>query len=568
MEEIPATAARTTKDRRDLWLVLLALFAGLCVKGWLIAHTTVLTRDGVGHILLAAKLDREPWPDALISSRQHPLYSIQVLGVAKLIEAWQGRELDCLDWQLAAQWANLLAGLLLAVPMYLLGKELFGRGIGFWAALLFQVLTVPARVMADVLIEGTYLLWAATALLFAVWGLRSRSPLWFALCGLAGGLSYLARPEGAVVVLSAGLVLVAGQLVKSWKTGWTRTVACGSSLAGAALIAIVPYCWTIGGLTVKISPQQMLNPNAPISDAMENSVPLLACKQGRAPASPDTATACKQAVAHEARGGSLLLAVRFSPGAGNDVWDDSGLAPALYAVAGEIGKTFGYVLWLPALWGAFLYRRRLLADPRFAVVLAASAVQLLLIVRLAMAARYVSERHTLLIVLCGLPFAVAAVLELAARMAPALAEKKRALFAGVCLVAVIGAGLPKTLKPLHEHRKGHRAAGVWLARHWQPGDNLADPYGWVRFYSGEILHTLNKPNAVPSTGRHYMVIEPGDPDEERNRIIKTVSDRFGLGEQVYAWPDQAKPRVVVHRVEERKGPSSLVTGPVEQPHER
>ncbi len=606
MQEAPSVHQIRPGWRREFLPVLALLLIGLGVKLWLLMHTTVLTRDGVGHILLAAKLEREPWADALNSSRQHPLYSIHILGVAKLLAWWRGDELDCLDWQLAAQWANILAGVLLAIPMYFLGKELFDRRVGFWAALAFQLLTVPARVLADVLIEGVYLLWATTAILFAVWGLRSQRAGWFALCGLAGGLSYLARPEGAVVVLSAGLVLLAGQCLKSWRigrtgrAGWVRTIVCAGCLGVAALGTIAPYCWTIGGLTVKISPQQMLNPGATISEVPPEESGARRAESGAA----STSGASLSTLCASPLGASLLLGVRFSPGAGNDVWDDAGPGPALCAVAAELCKTFGYVLWLPALAGVVFYWRRILADPRLAVVLVAAGVQLLLITRLAMTARYVSERHTVLVVLCGLPLAVAALFEIFRRIprslstrwgdrgswsgrggvfdAPVSAEVAGAsktqprppvyapvgrILALSCLLASIGVGLPKTLKPLHEHRKGHREAGVWLAQHWRPGDNLADPYGWVRFYSGEILTTLNRRNAAPSTHRHYVVIEPGDPDEERNRIMKTVSDRFGLGERVYCWPSEARPRVVIHRVEEPK-PSGLVAVPVEQPHQR
>jgi hypothetical protein len=142
------------------------------------------------------------------------------------------------------------------------------------------------------------------------------------------------------------------------------------------------------------------------------------------------------------------------------------------------------------------------------------------------------------------------------------------LLAALGLLIAIGIALPKTLKPLHAHRLGHRQAGEWLAARWQPGDHLADPYGWVRFYSGEILTTLNRQTVGPAAQRHYLVMEPGDPDEDRQRVIKTVSDRLGIGNVVYAWPDWARPRVVIREVSEAAKASGLVAVPVEQSHQR
>src|SRR5207249_2546738 len=69
---------------------------------------------------------------------------------------------------LAAQLVSAIAGVLLVVPTYLLGRMLFGRNVGFAAALLFQVLPVPARITSDGLAEGLYLLGSATALVIGV----------------------------------------------------------------------------------------------------------------------------------------------------------------------------------------------------------------------------------------------------------------------------------------------------------------------------------------------------------------------------------------------------------------
>src|SRR5439155_24414039 len=93
--------------------------------------------------------------------------------------------------QLSAQLASALAGVLLVIPMFYLGRELFDRHVAFWANVLFQCLPDTSRVLADGLSEAVFLLFAVTALLLALRALRGSSTLLFLLCGLCSGLAYL-----------------------------------------------------------------------------------------------------------------------------------------------------------------------------------------------------------------------------------------------------------------------------------------------------------------------------------------------------------------------------------------
>src|SRR5262249_20273145 len=157
-----------------------------------------------------------------------------VLTAAEVVQTVTGRN-DVLSWQYSAQLANLLTGVLLAIPMYYLGKTLFGSWVGFGAALLFQCLPVPARVTADALSERTFLLCAITSLLFGVWVLQTGPPRWFALRGLSGGIAYLTRPEGALILLTTMLVLGGMLLAGKWQGGWRSALICSAGLAVACL---------------------------------------------------------------------------------------------------------------------------------------------------------------------------------------------------------------------------------------------------------------------------------------------------------------------------------------------
>jgi hypothetical protein len=244
--------SKTTGWRRDLALLALLLLVGLGVKGWLLAHLEIIARDGIGYIDYSARLRQEPWTQVLPTVEQHPLYPMNLIWMSKLSEAVQG-EASYQTWQWSALLTNSLHGLLLVIPLYLVGKEVFGRRVGFWSALIFEVLPVPAHVTTDALSEGTALLWATTALLFAVWGLRTRSVKWFIGCGLAAGLAFLARPEGGLVVLVTALILLLFQFRPAARAAWSNALACTACLGLAALVVASPYFLVTGRLSVKPS---------------------------------------------------------------------------------------------------------------------------------------------------------------------------------------------------------------------------------------------------------------------------------------------------------------------------
>src|SRR5262249_44050157 len=152
---------------------------------------------------------------------------------------------------LSAQIASALASVLLIIPMFCLGRELFSARVGFWGTVLFQCLPIGSRVLSDGLSEATFFLFLTSALWIAALALRTGSLPRFALCGVFGGLAYLTRPEGGLVLVAAGAVLlglrVCGRL--DWK--WGRVLKCASVLTCAAVLVSAPYALVIGGFTNK-----------------------------------------------------------------------------------------------------------------------------------------------------------------------------------------------------------------------------------------------------------------------------------------------------------------------------
>lgn len=509
-------AATRTSLRRDLLLLALLLAIGAAVKGRVWHATSVLTRDGIGFIEFASRLQQEPLPEVLRDTVQHPLYPLCIYAVSRVQAQFVDRPLTCYDWEFCAHLANVAAGLLLIVPMYFLGRRLGGRAVGFGAALLFQVLPVPVHVTADTLSEGTYLLCAALSLWAGVAGLDSRRLSLLLLAGACGGLAYLTRPEGALLPLCLVLTLLGLRWRGCWAMSWPRVAAAVASVGAATVLVVAPYCLTIGQLSPKGTFKHML-------------------PQVALPQAPT--------------GGGMLLGIRFQSGVDGNEYDVT-----LYLVTREISKellkAFHYFLWLPALFGLGLLCRRMKTDPQdasLALLLLVCAGNVLILFWLAWRAHYVSERHTMLVVLTGCwpaLLALQAGAEWLCDRCPSLHGRATPVL-GCALALLAGIGLVTSLRGLHEHRLGHRLAGEWLATQWHPGDLVVDPYGWVSYYAGQRTPP-HKPDP-DAKGRLFLVLEPGEKDAKRKELISRLDPRRPKHPK-FAWPAWTDHRLEVYEI--------------------
>jgi hypothetical protein len=513
-----------------LLALLLLLAAGS--RAWLICHTEVAARDSVGFIRYALELERDPWKKVLQNNLQHPGYPAVLLAVS-----WPVRQLcggtNAASMQLSAQLASALAGVLLILPMYSLGREIFGHRVAFWGTALFQCLPVSARVMADGLSEATFLLFLTASLWLAVRGMRGRSVAAFAGCGLFSGLAYLTRPEGALMVPAAALVLVAVQFISAWRRPWPRALACLAALLLTATAVASPYVLVNGRLTNKPTPRKLWQPDgddAPVAWHGAHG--------------PLTAS---------------ILAI-YAPETLKDrrLW-------GVYAIGSEGMKDFHYLAVLPLLIGLWSFRQRLKANCAAWVSTMLCALHFLILWRVAVVVGYVSDRHMLVLVLCGAFLAADGVFILGERLA-LLARRFRAGGAArpvgiaesgtlsvVLLLILLAFGLKEALKPLHANRAGHRQAGLWLAEHTSPADPIVDPFCWAHYYAGRVFCEGSKPPAplgyIPT---EYVVLEKS-PTSEHSRLptIRQARALAARGQVVYHWPvekPEAAAKILVYAV--------------------
>lgn len=545
LEALPPRRSLFGPDYRRLAVLLLAAVG---VHAWLVAHTAVPARDSLGYSRIALNLDdpeaaHGPGPDAqriqVLRSYDHPPgYPLAILAVDRVL-----RHVSPLPTPqrvlLASQLANSLAAVLLVVPMYLTGRILFGRDLGFAAALLFQVLPVPARVTSDGLSEGVYLLAVTVAILLGVRSARKPSVGGFLLCGMATGASYLVRPEGLMTGMAVGVVIVAAGLGRRWP----RDAALGRLVAlgvGVALVAL-PYMVVIGKLTNKKSPGVILRP-------WEEPGRIWVGQPG----------------AHAPGAVAPLFAKWWNPEA------DEGKCRTLWALGAvwsELIKALHYVAGGLALLALFVHRRQL-AHPDLGlwVPVVLGGMSLAMLVYLAARIGYVSERHTVLLVMLCCILGVSAIgpvlralvqLPVLWRVVPWPDAVPTTFY-----VTMLVTALPYTLKPMHPQREGHKHVGVWLAANMDDKDWLKDPLAWAEWYAGRTVYRTpvyhNRPEFT------YVVCETGKGSphsrlplwDEVNQMVKAARDQNCP--PVYRWPEDAPPdgpAVEVYKIPYRDPPS-------------
>ncbi len=508
---------------RDLTLLAVLLGAAIGLRAWHLTHTEVAARDSIGYIRYAWQLSHEPWLKTIADPKQqqHPGYPLAIALMSPAVRAFDAGP-DSLVMQLSAQLVSAIASVLLVVPMYFLGRDLFHRSAGFWATLIVQCLPASGRILTDGLSEGLFLLLAVTAFYGAVRAFQTRSPGWFGVAGAFSALAYLTRPEGALIAGATGLVLLASQCTRAGRTGWRRFLACGAALTLTAVVLGCPLYAITGQLTVKATPRRILHPG---SEGPTEPPPLLSLAGGAAPDMPLFAVWLYEDGRHASSSG-------------------------LKAVIAEFVKGYLYVLWLPLLLGLWWFRDRFRVVPGAWVLLLVSLAILGLMWRVASVLGYVSDRHLLLPLLCGTYWAVAAVPGLvttvssALRRWPVLARWKDRLPAAtspvwtvLLLTAFVAATLPKTLEPLHANRDGFRDAGLWLADHARPWDEVIDPYCWSHYYAGKVFLERESPEPPPGeTKVCYVVLENALNDHPRLLSdIDNAKERARRGHAVQSW---------------------------------
>jgi hypothetical protein len=542
---MPRDAKTTSSPWGEAGLLLVLLTLAGVLHTWLVWNTEVPARDGIGFIRYAWQLENQPWPKVIHDAAQHPLYPASVLAISWPVRSLlQGPTPELMA--LSAQLVSALAGVLLVIPMFYLGKALFDQRVGFWAALLFQCLPVGARVTSDALSEGLFLLLTVIALLAAVHALRGPSIILYLLCGVFSGLAYLTRPEGAFTLVAVGLVLWGMQAVASTRQGWFKVLGGTVGLALGGLLIAGPYVAITGRISSKFTAQSVLG-------IAESRRPDGAGPEATAPHDPPTQTRAVLSPGGQAIVGRPLAASMLAlwwEGKKEDLLHRLGWS--VWAVGTEMVKGYHYIACVAVLLGLYWCRPRLI--PGAWVLMLVCIMQAVVVCRVALVMGYASDRHVLVLVLCGLFWGVAALFELPQRLLawraslaaqPGMNRSRpgpqgsvgATAWSVVLLLGLAASGLPKMMPALHANRAGHRLAGEWLAEHAKPIDALEDPFYWAYYYAGWVFWENLTP-LVPADHQraHYVVVEHST--KPHSRLSKVPQEVVAQGVLVYHCPLQ------------------------------
>jgi Dolichyl-phosphate-mannose-protein mannosyltransferase len=486
-------------NRTDLACVLLLAAAATGIRAWQLTHTAVASRDSIGYSRIAWRLEHGDWRKVIPHAAQHPLYPAALLAVSWPVRHYLPDDLP-FAMQLSAQLTSAIAGILLVLPCFLLGRELFDRRVGFGGSFLFQCLPSSGRVLGDGLSEAVFLLFAAWSLYLAVRALRGRSPVPFALAGLASGLAYLTRPEGLIIAATTGFVLVATQCVQRWRRPWRNVFSCAAALVVATLVAGAPYMILIRGLTVKQAANRVWQKVQQVDGganvlARDNRVASLGV-------------------------GLPLFAEWSDPNPDEHVPSERRLWGVI-AVANMVIRGFFWSSWLPAVVALWVRRDRFREVPGMWMVPLLCGLIAVSLYSVAVVVGYASDRHLLLIILlgcfwaaAGIPLLAAGISALLQRLHPALARWRwcsAASWTAGLWVLLCVAPLVKTLETLHADRAGFRQAGYWLAQHAWTGDEIDDAYAWANFYAGHVFTEVDPGDGLPNG--------PGPAHEPKVRYV-------------------------------------------------
>lgn len=176
----------------------------------------VVRWDEAGHLLVASNVAAGRGYSELAGTLDPHLPPFLPLASATLLKlgfspAW------------ATATVHIITGALLCIPIFLLGRAIYGRRAGFFAALLVAVYPALAAwpYLWSTMTESPFLLFTFSGLWAVYRALHPdlassarRVTLWHAAVGFWFGLAYLVRPEGLTYFAALGLFMAAWHLVR------------------------------------------------------------------------------------------------------------------------------------------------------------------------------------------------------------------------------------------------------------------------------------------------------------------------------------------------------------------
>jgi hypothetical protein len=287
------------------------------------------------------------------------------------------------------------------------------------------------------------------------------------------------------------------------------------------MVLLGPYAGTIGGLTNKNTGKAMFgDPDVNRQGLRPGVVQVLPSAGRLAP-----------------------LAAWFSESGGSVTWW------AMESLVKETCYALNYAVAALAVGGVLVAPSATRRPVALAVLAALAALHTLILWRVGQLGGYISTRHTLTYVIVGCILAGPALVRIAVWCAQALPGRAWGVggWSAVLVSGLILVGAIPLRKALHANRAGHKAAGLWLARHVVATDAILDPFCWAEFYAGRVSTVTTD---VPPP-RVFVILETSDNQHSRLPLMPVAKLLAPRGELVYHWPEDRpseRAAVVVYAV--------------------
>jgi len=192
-------------EKQDQLIMATLVLLALALRLYSLQFFDVISTDGTGYVGAAQALGRGDF---------HGIGTYGFYPVLIRVAGWLIRDLE-----LAGRVVSLVAGSLLVVPLYLLGREILSRRGALCASLMVVVWPPLVSSSCEVMTQASYDFILLSAV-YLVWRMFQRpSAPAGALAGLCVGLAFLTRPEGVLLFLLPPLpflILYHGELRKRW----------------------------------------------------------------------------------------------------------------------------------------------------------------------------------------------------------------------------------------------------------------------------------------------------------------------------------------------------------------
>ncbi len=434
--------------------VALLMLGALVLLGWLATRTEVFYADGLRYIRQAKMLDQGAWNRGLFQAVDHPVYPLAITAGHRLLGGNQP-----VDWQWAAQFAAVVAGVLVIIPIYLIAIELIGPSAAWLPCFLIYAMPLHVHVMADTLSESWYLLFWSLAVWTTLRFVKTARLAWLAPVIGFSVLAYLTRPEGLIVPVSLLATLGVFWLRPHLEFPRFARYAAIAVLFLGPILAAGPFIIAKGGISTKPSLKRVLS--------LTSRAPAMAIERER-PGDPD-----------QPRYMALLLATKAM------MRSVQGAATLPILVLAPIGI---------AVSRPTNERRR-----AWMLVAIMVTLSLLSMIRLHETSGYCTPRHAMMVGWLAIIAGAAGIGpagnflgKLIVRIAAgrAWAGRLSSLLQPAFLAGCLFTWLPATTAPMDRCFIGYRQAGEWLAAQAGPNEAVIDPKGFSLFYAGRTGYTF------------------------------------------------------------------------------